>query len=149
MSWRASMVARAHAMALEQLDRGHRVTGLVVRQAPLVGVGHADDRHAHAPLVGLERPAEVVVVDRVATVPDRMDDRLVDDVLDLGRGVVDRLGDHLIDRQVEVLDLGQVEVEDFAAAVVGRGADAQLAVETAWPQEGRVEHGHEVGRRDG
>ena len=48
-----------------------------------------------------------------------------------------------------MLDLGQVVVEDLAAAVVGRDADAQLAVETAWPQQGRVEHRHEVGRGDG
>ena len=74
-----------HAVPLEQLDRRHRVARLVVRQAALVGVGHADDRHAHAPLVGFQRPAEVVVVDRVAAVPDGVHDRLVDDVLDLRR----------------------------------------------------------------
>src|SRR5207245_9921086 len=59
------------------------------------------------------------------------------------RGVVDGFGDHLVDRQVDVLDLAQVEVEDFAAAVVRREPDAQLTVEAAWPQQRRVEYRHE------
>ena len=126
----ADIVARfdrcsSNAFALEQLDRCDGVSSLVVGQAALVGVAHADDRHAHAPLVRLQRPAEVLVVDGVASIPDGVHHRLVDDVLDLDRRVVDRLGDHLVDRQVGVLDLGQVVVEDLFAAVVGRRSNAQ------------------------
>ena len=125
---------------------GHRVAGFVNGDRELLPFHVLEPlRRAHL-LEGLGFP-DVVPLDHLPVVPLRQDERLVDQVLDLGARVVGRLGGQLLDLLLGdvVADLGQVALVGADPPFLGGVADLVDAVDAAGPEQRRVQHAGEVG----
>ena len=128
------------------------VAGLVRRDQALLFVGVLD-RLAEADLLGEPGPLDVAHAHRAAAATQRVDQRLVEQVLDHHRGVALGHRGHLLARLVAVqLGLvclaGEEVVDELASRGAARAVEREPTVEAARAQQGRVEVLGPVRRRD-
>src|SRR5215210_4729151 len=133
-------------LALE-IPRGDRVPGLVGGDLDLLLLVVLDGL-LEPDLVGqLGRP-DVLPAERVPAVLQGEDERLVDDVLDVGWRVPDRGLGELLEIYVLVAHLVQVVVRYVLATLLVRQPHVQSPIEAARPQQRRVERVGPVRRPD-
>src|SRR5215211_7084273 len=133
-------------LALE-IPGGDRVPGLVGGDLDLLLLVVLDGLLEPDLIRELRRP-DVLPRERVPALLQREDERLVDDVLDAGRGVADRRLGELLEVYVLVVHLLEVVVRYVLAALPVRQPHVQPPVEAARPKERRVEGVGPVRRPD-
>src|SRR5918998_3491636 len=133
-------------LALE-VPGGDRVPGLVGGDLDLLLLVVLDGL-LEPDLVGQLRRPDVLPGKRVPALLQREDERLVDDVLDAGRGVPHRRLGELLEVYLLVAHLFQVVIRYVLAALLVRQPHVQPPVEAARPEESRVEGVGPVSRPD-
>ena len=138
-----------HRVGVVHRGGDQRVAALVVRGVAQLLKGHALGLAARAGLDAVDGLVDGAVVDELRAGAGAQQRGLVEHVGQIGAGEARGAhGDHVqVDVRHERLALG-VHLEDRLAAFQIRCGHADLAVETAWAQQGRVEHVGAVGRGD-
>ena len=124
-----------------------RVPGLVVRGAPPLRFGN-DDVPGRAQLNFLERVRQVPLPDRILLAAGGKERRLVHEIREVGPG-------HSWSRAGELFEVhvgrkrhvARVHLQDLHAALLVRRVDHDLPVESAGPQQRRIEHVGPIGGR--